>query len=120
MVLPPATCNATFEAARIRSGTPPTLSILIATLNVTPILATLATMTLFNGVAIGITNGISVSDLPKEFIRVGNGTFFGIPTPFILMVAIAAFVGYLINRTGLGLKILLIGTRCGKTDSAIG
>lgn len=85
-------------------------SILIAILNVTPILATLATMTLFNGVAIGITNGISVSDLPKEFIRVGNGTFFGIPTPFILMVAIAAFVGYLINRTGLGLKILLIGT----------
>ena len=85
-------------------------SILIATLNVTPILATLATMTLFNGVAIGITNGISVSDLPKEFIRVGNGTFFGIPTPFILMVAIAAFVGYFINRTGLGLKILLIGT----------
>lgn len=85
-------------------------SILIAILNVTPILATLATMTLFNGIAIGITNGISVSDLPKQFIRVGNGTFFGIPTPFILMVLIAAFVGFLINRTGLGLKILLIGT----------
>lgn len=85
-------------------------SILIAILNVTPILATLATLTLFNGIAIGITNGISVSDLPKQFIRVGNGTFFGIPTPFILMVLIAAFVGFLINRTGLGLKILLIGT----------
>jgi len=85
-------------------------SILIAILNVTPILATLATMTLFNGIAIGITNGISVSDLPKQFIRVGNGTFFGIPTPFVLMVAIAAFVGFLINRTGLGLKLLLIGT----------
>jgi simple sugar transport system permease protein len=53
-------------------------SFLIAILNVTPILATLATMTLFNGIAIGVTNGISVSDLPKQFIRVGNGTFFGI------------------------------------------
>ena len=85
-------------------------ALLIAVLNVTPILATLATLTLFNGIAIGITNGISVSDLPKQFIRVGNGTFFGIPTPFVLMVAIAAFVGFLINRTGLGLKLLLIGT----------
>jgi len=83
---------------------------LIAFLNVTPILATLATLTLFNGIAIGITNGISVSDLPEQFIRLGNGTFFGIPTPFVLMVIIAAVVGYLINRTGLGLKIFLIGT----------
>jgi simple sugar transport system permease protein len=67
-------------------------------------------LTLFNGIAIGITNGISVSDLPEQFIRLGNGTFFGIPTPFVLMIIIAAGVGYLINRTGLGLKIFLIGT----------
>jgi simple sugar transport system permease protein len=83
---------------------------LIAVLNVTPILATLATLTLFNGIAIGMTNGISVSDLPEQFIRLGNGTFFGIPTPFVLMIIVAAGVGYLINRTGLGLKIFLIGT----------
>jgi simple sugar transport system permease protein len=85
-------------------------SILIAVLNVTPILATLATMTLFNGIAIGITNGVSVSDLPEQFMRIGNGTFFGVPSPFILMLIIAGFVGYLINRTGLGLKVFLIGT----------
>jgi simple sugar transport system permease protein len=85
-------------------------SILIAVLNVTPILATLATMTLFNGIAIGITNGVSVSDLPEQFMRIGNGTFFGVPSPFILMFIIAGFVGYLINRTGLGLKVFLIGT----------
>jgi simple sugar transport system permease protein len=85
-------------------------SILIAILNVTPILATLATMTLFNGIAIGITNGVSVSGLPEEFMRIGNGTFFGVPSPFVLMLIIAGFVGYLINRTGLGLKVFLIGT----------
>jgi simple sugar transport system permease protein len=85
-------------------------SILIAILNVTPILATLATMTLFNGIAIGITNGVSVSGLPEEFMRIGNGTFFGVPSPFVLMLVIAGFVGYLINRTGLGLKVFLIGT----------
>jgi simple sugar transport system permease protein len=85
-------------------------SVLIAVLNVTPILATLATLTLFNGIAIGITNGVSVSDLPEQFMRVGNGTFFEIPTPFVLMIVIAVAVGYLINRTSLGLKVFLIGT----------
>jgi simple sugar transport system permease protein len=85
-------------------------SLLIAVLNVTPILATLATLTLFNGIAIGITNGVSISDLPEQFIRLGNGTFFGIPTPFVLMIIIAVGVGYLINRTSLGLKVFLIGT----------
>jgi simple sugar transport system permease protein len=85
-------------------------AILVASLNVTPILATLATMTLFNGIAIGLTDGVSISGLPEEFVRVGNGTFFGIPTPFVLMVGIGLAVGLVINRTTLGLKIFLVGT----------
>lgn len=85
-------------------------SILIAKLDVTPILATLATMTLFNGIAIGMTNGVSVSGLPESFMRVGNGTFFGIPTPFVLLLIIGGAVGVLINRTSLGLKVFLVGT----------
>ena len=85
-------------------------SILIAKLDVTPILATLATMTLFNGIAIGMTNGVSVSGLPESFMRVGNGTFFGIPTPFVLMSIIGGAVGVWINRTSLGLKVFLVGT----------
>jgi simple sugar transport system permease protein len=85
-------------------------SILIAKLDVTPILATLATMTLFNGIAIGMTDGVSVSGLPEQFMRVGNGTFFGIPTPFVLMVIIAGAVVLWINKTTLGLKIFLVGT----------
>jgi simple sugar transport system permease protein len=85
-------------------------SILIAKLDVTPILATLATMTLFNGIAIGMTDGVSVSGLPEQFMRVGNGTFFGIPTPFVLMIIIAGAVGIWINKTTLGLKVFLVGT----------
>jgi len=85
-------------------------SLLIAVLNVTPILATLATMTLYNGVAIGITNGESISSLPEQFTRIGNGTFFGVPSPFVLMVIIALMMGWLVNRTGLGLKVFLVGT----------
>ena len=69
-----------------------------------------ATGALFNGIAIGLTNGVSISGLPEQFMRVGNGTLFGIPTPFVLMVAIALVVGLFINRTTLGLKVFLVGT----------
>ncbi|HCP72421.1 MAG TPA: sugar ABC transporter permease, partial [Actinobacteria bacterium] len=55
-------------------------------------------------------NGVSISGLPEQFTRVGNGTFFGVPTPFVLMVFIALLVGLMINRSSLGLKIFLIGT----------
>ena len=85
-------------------------ALLISILNVTPILATLATMTLYNGIAIGITNGESISSLPEQFVRIGNGTFYGIPSPFVLMIIIASAVGLLINRTSLGLKVFLIGS----------
>jgi simple sugar transport system permease protein len=85
-------------------------SILVAKLDVTPILATLATMTLFNGIAIGMTDGVSVSGLPEAFMRVGNGTFLGVPTPFVLMIIIAGAVGLWINKTTLGLKVFLVGT----------
>ena len=50
-------------------------SILIATLNVTPILATLATMTLFNGVAIGITKRI-YSSWKWNFFWYSNSIYF--------------------------------------------
>jgi simple sugar transport system permease protein len=57
-----------------------------------------------------MTNGESVSGLPEQFMRVGNGTFFGVPTPFILLIVIGISVGFLVNRTSLGLKVFLVGT----------
>lgn len=85
-------------------------SVLISILEVTPILATLATLTLFNGIAIGATGGKANSGLPEEFLRLGNGTFLGIPTPFIIMLIVAGILGIFVNRSGIGLKIFLIGT----------
>ena len=82
---------------------------LIATVNVAPILATLGTNTLFNGLAVGIRNGESISGLPKQYVRIGNGTFLGIPMPLILLLIISILVGIYLNRTGLGLKTYLVG-----------
>ncbi|MCC6497696.1 MAG: ABC transporter permease [Propionibacteriaceae bacterium] len=83
--------------------------LIITRLNVSPILATLGTMQLFNGIAVGWTNGEAVYGMPPAFLALGSGTVFGVPTPFIVFVAVAALIGVLIARSGLGFRIRMSG-----------
>jgi len=82
---------------------------IIAGIGVTPILATLATLTLFNGIAVGLTNGRSITGLPPEFVAIGNGSLFGVPNPMVILLVAAVIVAIYINKTGLGLQSVLVG-----------
>lgn len=82
---------------------------IIAGIGVTPILATLATLTLYNGIAVGLRNGESITGLPEEFVAIGNGSLFGIPNPLIILIVAAIGVAIYINRTGLGMQSILVG-----------
>ena len=46
---------------------------------VSPILATLGTMTLVKGISIGITRGNVISGFPDPIVFIGNGAVFGVP-----------------------------------------
>ena len=94
---------------------------IIAGVGVTPILATLATLTLYNGIAVGIRNGQSIIGLPPEFTAIGNGSFLGIPIPMIILLVAGAGVALYINKTGLGMQSVLVGAnQDAATYSAIG
>ena len=82
---------------------------IIAGIGVTPILATLATLTLYNGIAVGLRNGQSITGLPEEFVAIGNGSLFGVPMPMVILVVAAVGVAIYINRTGLGMQSVLVG-----------
>ncbi|KPL73009.1 hypothetical protein ADM99_07350 [Leptolinea tardivitalis] len=82
---------------------------LITRIGISPILATLGTMTLFSGLTIGITKGTGIFGIP-EFQFLGNGDFFKIPIPFIIFIVMAIFISILLNRTTLGMRLYLIGT----------
>ena len=56
--------------------------LLIAKINIPPILATLGTSQVFVGIGLGITGGRAVLGLPGAYSVVGNGTFLGLPVPF--------------------------------------
>jgi len=94
---------------------------IIAGIGVTPILATLATLTLYNGIAVGSRNGRSITGLPPEFTAIGNGSFLGIPIPMIILLVAGVGVALYINKTGLGMQSLLVGSNQeAATYSAIG
>lgn len=82
---------------------------LITDIGMFPMIATLATMTIFRGVAYLITGGLPVHGFPDSFLFLGQGYLFGIPFPVIIM-ALIFILGYIIlNHTVFGRRIYGIG-----------
>lgn len=87
----------------------------IAYLGVSPILATLGSMTMVKGIAIGLTHGNVVSGFPDSIVFLGNGSVFGVPMALILFVLVAIPVSVLLSRTPLGGIIAM----CGSNQEAV-
>ncbi|WP_426768322.1 ABC transporter permease [Erwinia aphidicola] len=84
--------------------------VLIAVVGVSPILATLGTMTLIAGLNILLSNGAVISGFPPLIQMLGNGDIAGIPLSLLIFMLVAALVWLLLERTTLGRSILLIGS----------
>lgn len=82
----------------------------IAYLGVSPILATLGTMTMVNGIAVGLTHGGVISGFPAFVVFIGNGSVLGVPVVLLLFVAIAVPISILLTRTPFGQKVAMIGS----------
>jgi simple sugar transport system permease protein len=82
---------------------------LIAKLRITPILATLATLQILNGIGIVWTGGAAIYGLPNDFLNLGGGYVAKIPIPVFFLIAGAIVTAIFVNRTGMGLRIRLVG-----------
>lgn len=84
--------------------------LLIARINLTPILATLGTMTLYTGITVVITRGNAVF-AENRLTFIGNAYLFDIiPIPMLIFAIVIAVFSVILNRTAFGLKLYLIGT----------
>lgn len=83
--------------------------VLIAYVGVTPILATLGTMQIFNGLAVVWTGGKTLYGSPAALTAFGQTAVAGIPVLFLVFVAVALVIAFLVNRTPLGLGLELEG-----------
>jgi rhamnose transport system substrate-binding protein len=86
-------------------------ALMIARLRFPPLIVTLGTLSMFRGMAEGLTRGIeNYSGFSPRFLFLGQGYIGGvIPTQlFVLLVAIAGFAWWL-HRTGSGRSLYAIG-----------
>jgi simple sugar transport system permease protein len=83
---------------------------IIAYLGVSPILATLGTMTLIQGVNVALTKGYVISGFPEAVLFIGNGLVLGIPMPIFIFAGCALLVALLLRRTPLGVSIYMMGS----------
>lgn len=84
--------------------------LIITVLNVHPVLVTLGTQFLINGISIWLTRGMPISGFPAPLLAVSNGTALGIPISFLLFAVVAAGTHVLLTRTPLGVRIHMAGS----------
>ena len=82
----------------------------IAYLGVSPILATLGSMTLIKGIAIGLTRGGILSNFPGPIVFIGNGSVFGIPVVVLIFVVAALLMSVVLGRTPFGQTLNMLGS----------
>jgi simple sugar transport system permease protein len=84
--------------------------VLVAYIGITPILATLGTMTLFNGIAIVVTKGYVISGFSDPVLFIGNGTLLAVPFPLMLFALAAFIMAVILKKTRTGFNMYMLGS----------
>ncbi|MFM7582059.1 MAG: ABC transporter permease, partial [Caldilinea sp.] len=70
--------------------------------------STESTSSLYTGLSYVITGGPAITTTQLAFI--GNGAVAGVPIPVIVFVVLAVVFAVLLNRTGFGFNVYMLGT----------
>jgi simple sugar transport system permease protein len=84
--------------------------LLIAKLKITPVLATLGTMILYEGLTLAITKGYVISGMPEEFLVIASGDVFGVPYALIVFTVAAVVMAYVLQRRPFGRQLYMLGS----------
>ncbi|HEX9447481.1 MAG TPA: ABC transporter permease [Dongiaceae bacterium] len=88
---------------------------LVANMGVHPILVTLGTMSLVDGISIYLTRGTVIAGFPDAFQWIGNGVVGGIPVPFLIFIAVVLVVATILQRTPFGIAVFMVGSNAEAT-----
>ena len=114
-------------ALMITSGVDPIIAIILGVLigfilgvvnglfvtkgNMAPFIATLATMTIFRGLTLVVTDGNPITNLGDNYLfqLFGKGYFFGVPVPAVTMTTVFIVLFILLHKTTFGRHTYAIG-----------
>lgn len=83
--------------------------IIIAYVGVAPMLVTIGTKTLYEGLGLNFTKGGSISGFPASYIQIGNGTLFGVPYSLLVYIIVIIICYFFFERSAWGTKVYMIG-----------
>ncbi len=86
-----------------------TNGLFIVKLNLPPFIATLGMLSIVRSLCYIITEGYPVTGIGREFLFLGQGYIFGVPTPVWMMVIIAIIFAVFLNKTVTGRRIYALG-----------
>jgi ribose transport system permease protein len=81
----------------------------ITRFSITPFIVTLATMTIWRGIAFVWTDGRPIWELPPPFAFLGSGRLLGVPVPSIIMVLTFVILHVILTRTRFGRHVYAVG-----------
>lgn len=83
--------------------------VLVALVRLPPFIATLGTMSVYQGLAYVVTNGLPVYNVPNDFVIILNGYIAGIPTSVLVVVIASVLCWFLLRRTVFGQNVIATG-----------
>ena len=84
--------------------------VFITRLRIAPFIVTLGTMGIVRGLALIVSGGLPVHNVPRGFSFLGDGVLLGVPFVLWLVVGCAALVHLILERTRLGRYTFAIGS----------
>jgi rhamnose transport system substrate-binding protein len=86
-------------------------AVLVSRFEIPPLIVTLGSLSLFRGIAEGLTRGaVNYTDFPHSFLALGQGYLWGvIPTQLPLFVIIVAAYAVMLHRSVIGRALYAIG-----------
>ncbi|WP_159314449.1 ABC transporter permease [Mammaliicoccus sciuri] len=119
--------SSAFTAILITSGLDPIVALIVGVLggfllgvfngvlvtfgSIAPFIATLATMTIFRGLTLVVTDGNPITNLGDSYMfqLFGKGYFFGIPVPAVTMIIVFIILAIILQKTTFGRHTYAIG-----------
>jgi ribose/xylose/arabinose/galactoside ABC-type transport system permease subunit len=83
--------------------------LLVWRMRISPIIITLGSLTLLNGVALLISGGYGILGVPQGFTTFGQMNLFSVPMPVWVFFAVAVIAYVILHKTTIGRHIYAIG-----------
>jgi len=84
--------------------------LMVTTLRINPFIVTLGTMGIYRGLALIISKGLPVHDIPPAFAFLGDGNLFHVPFVLWILLFCAVVIHVLLEHTRLGRYAFSIGS----------